>query len=440
MSFARAEILPRTTVPVFFGAASFDPRLDLAALVERIAEAGFAGISNFPTAILIDGAYRRFLENVGLGFERELELLSLAKARGLVTLAYAHTRDEAVAAARRGVDIVNIDLGWNKGGVLGVDTFVRIEEASLTANTIARAVHAASPKTRCMVEGGPIVSPKQLEELCQIARVDGYVGGSTIDRVPSESAIEIVTAAFKAIGALQQRIDGLERRLDRRSFPRSLWGHSAAIESARALFARLATTDHAVTVVGEPGTGRREVARALHALSSRKGRDLVSVACNHPSPERARLDLFGCMAGAHPAVAKNRLGWLEIAKGSSILLDDVDDLPIEVQRALVEAAETRPLLAHRQRDAAESRCALPRDLAQRHARARASLRSALRRMARLLHHQAAAAARAARGSAVADRRDAAPDRGARRRLAQEPRCRRRSARSRSIIGRETCAS
>ena len=219
-----------------------------------------------------------------------------------------------------------------------------------------------------MVEGGPIVSPKQLEELCQIARVDGYIGGSTIDRVPSESAIEIVTAAFKAIGTLQQRIDGLERRLDRRSFPRCLWGHSAAIENARALFARLATTDHAVTVVGEPGTGRREVARALHALSSRKARDLVSIACNDLPSERARLDLFGCMAGAHPTVAKNRLGWLEIAKGSSILLDEVDDLPLEVQRALVEAVETRPLLAHRQRDPARPRRALPRDLAQRHAR------------------------------------------------------------------------
>jgi predicted TIM-barrel enzyme/DNA-binding NtrC family response regulator len=341
MSFARAEILPRATVPVFFGAASFDPRVDLAALVDNIANAGFAGVTNFPTAILIDGAYRQFLERVGLGFERELKLLSLAKARGLMTLAYAHTREEAVAAARCGADIINIDLGWNKGGVLGVDTFVRIDEASLTANTIARAVRAVSQKTTCMVEGGPIVSPKQLEELCEIARVDGYVGGSTIDRVPSENAIEVVTAAFKAIGALHQRMDGLERRLDRRSFPRCLWGHSAAIETARAAFAKLAATEHAVAIVGESGTGRREVARALHALSPRKSRDLVSVACNDRLSDRTRLDLFGCMAGAHPTVTKNRLGWLEIAKGSAILLDEADELPVDVQRGLVEAVETR---------------------------------------------------------------------------------------------------
>ena len=73
------------------------------------------------------------------------------------------------------------------------------------ANAIARNVRAISRGTRCVVEGGPIVNPRQLEELCQIARVDGYIGGSTIDRVPSEAAIEVVTAAFKAIGALRQK-------------------------------------------------------------------------------------------------------------------------------------------------------------------------------------------------------------------------------------------
>jgi predicted TIM-barrel enzyme/DNA-binding NtrC family response regulator len=340
MDFARAEILPRASVPVFFGATSFSPRIDLTELVSRIIDAGFWGIANFPTAILIDGVYRDFLERAGFGFARELELLSIAKARGLVTLAYVHTCEEAVAAARVGADIINIDLGWNKGGVVGVDTPVRIDEASLAVNTIARAVHSVSPRTRCMVEGGPIVSPWQLEELCQIAQVDGYIGGSTIDRVPSESAIEIVTAAFKAIGVLRQRMDGLERRHDRRSFPRSLWGHSAAAENARAMFARLAATDHPVAIVGEPGSGRREVARALHALSGRKTRDLVSISCDGITAERARLDLFGCMAGSHPSVTKNRLGWLEVARGSSVMLDDVEDLPLEVQRELVHAVES----------------------------------------------------------------------------------------------------
>src|SRR5262249_17272762 len=159
--------LPRATVPVFFGAATFDPRQSLDELVDRIIRAGFAGIANFPTAILIDGAFRHFLEEEGLGFNRELELLEIAKARRLDTLDYTHPISAARAGAERNLGIANIDLGWTVGGVMGVDPDLRIEEAALMANTIARAVHSISPATRCLVEGGPIVTPRQLEELCQ---------------------------------------------------------------------------------------------------------------------------------------------------------------------------------------------------------------------------------------------------------------------------------
>ena len=339
LGFATTEILPRANVPVFFGASCFDVRQDLPALLDRVAEAGFAGIANFPSAVLVDGAFREFLEQAGIGFARELELLALARQRGLATLAYTHTAQEAVAAARQGVDIVNIDLGWNTGGVLGVETTVRVEEAAFTAATVAKAVRAACDRTVCVVEGGPIVSPRQLEELCLVAEVDGYVGGSTIDRVPSESAIEAVTATFKAIGALQQG-QATTRRLDRRTFPHSLWGHSAAVEDARTLFARLSSTEHPILIAGEPGSGRREIARALHALSPRKRRELVTVDCSSVAADQLALDLFGCMAGAAPGIARTRIGWLEIARGSTLILDGVERLPIEAQRMLVAAVDT----------------------------------------------------------------------------------------------------
>ncbi|MCO5090608.1 phosphoenolpyruvate hydrolase family protein [Bosea sp. (in: a-proteobacteria)] len=345
LSFARSEILPRATVPVYFGAASFDPRLDLRELVERIARAGFAGIANFPTSILIDGQYRAFLERSGVGFGRELELLAVARERGLSTLAYTHTAEEAAEAARQGADIVNIDLGWNVGGVLGAVSHLRVEDAGLMVNAIARQVRAVSRKTRCLVEGGPIVSPRQLEELCQIARVDGYIGGSTIDRVPSESAIEVVTAAFKAIG-VRQKADGLDARFNPRRFPRPLWGHSQAAETARALFNRLMSTDYPVVIAGEPGSGRREIARALHRFGPRQARDMVSLPCANQGAERLRLDLFGCMAGMHPSAVKHRLGWLEIVHASSLMLDDVEEMPPEVQRALLDAVEAGSFWRH----------------------------------------------------------------------------------------------
>ena len=339
MSFAPSEILPRATVPVFFGAAAFNPRLDIDELVARIDKAGFAGVANFPTAVLIDGDYRAFLEDSGFGFKRELELLSRAKERGLATLAYTQTADEACAAAERGVDIVNIDFGWNAGGVLGANSDLRIEEAAMIANRVARQVRASSPATNCVVEGGPIVSPRQLEEFCNIAEVDGYVGGSTIDRVPSESAIEVVTAAFKAIGILRQTTMAFDRPHNRR-VPLALWGNSRAAEDARGQFLRIAATEHPVLIVGEPGSGRRDIARALHDAGGRKSRDLVVVQCANQTAERLKLDLFGCVAGGHPSVVKNRLGWLEIAHGSSLLLDEVDSLPLHVQSALMEAVES----------------------------------------------------------------------------------------------------
>ncbi|MHB2165611.1 phosphoenolpyruvate hydrolase family protein [Alsobacter sp. R-9] len=339
LGFATTEILPRASVPVFFGASCFDPREDLDALLDRIGEAGFSGVANFPSAVLIDGAFRGFLEASGIGFARELDLLERAGRRSMATLAYTHTAEEAAAAARRGVDIVNIDLGWNTGGVLGVETSLRVEEAAFTAATVAKAVRSASPGTLCVVEGGPIVSPRQLEDLCMVAEVDGYVGGSTIDRVPSESAIEAVTATFKAIGALQQG-QASARRLDRRTFPHSLWGHSPAVENARTLFARLASTEHPVLIAGEPGSGRREIARALHTLSARRGRDVVTVDCAGAPAERLALDLFGCMAGAAPGVTRTRIGWLEIARGSTLVLDRVEKLPLETQRMLVAAVDS----------------------------------------------------------------------------------------------------
>jgi predicted TIM-barrel enzyme/DNA-binding NtrC family response regulator len=340
MGFAPAEILPRVTVPVFFGVASFDPRTDLVGLIEKIRAAGFSGVTNFPTAILIDGAYRRFLEDQGLGFRRELEMLKVAKAHGLATLVYIHTLAEAREAASFGFDIINIDLGWNMGGVMGVDSDLRIEEAAVATNTIARAVRTISPTTRCVVEGGPIVGPQQLEELCKIARVDGYIGGSTIDRLPSENAVEIVTAAFKAIGSAHRHYDKPGRAIDHSRLPLCLWGHSQAAEDARALFTRLAGNDGPLLIVGEPGTGRHEVARALHAASARRRRDLITVPCREAARGRVAIDLFGCVAGARPGIAKTRIGWLQIAHGATILLDDVWSLDPEIQQRLVEAAES----------------------------------------------------------------------------------------------------
>ena len=113
--------------------------------LSAIAAAGFEGITNFPTVVLLEGRYRRFLEASGYGFARELALLRGRRERGLATLCYAHTREEARRASAAGADIINIDLGWNTGGALGVSTRMRIEEAADLAQSIVQMVRRRAP-------------------------------------------------------------------------------------------------------------------------------------------------------------------------------------------------------------------------------------------------------------------------------------------------------
>jgi predicted TIM-barrel enzyme len=176
MEFGRSEILTQTSLPVFFGAAALatsDPHT----LIDQIATAGFQGVTNFPSCIFLDGQYRRYLEASGLGFSRELELLQAARARGLATLAYVHTLEEAQAAAAS-VDMVNLDLGWNMGGLFGVSSTDDLDQATRLGRAFVESVRNIRPQTRCLMEGGPIVTPDQMDQVCRGARIDGYIGGS----------------------------------------------------------------------------------------------------------------------------------------------------------------------------------------------------------------------------------------------------------------------
>jgi predicted TIM-barrel enzyme/transcriptional regulator with AAA-type ATPase domain len=340
MDFATREILPRATVPVFFGASVFDPRENPRAIVDKVIAQGFFGIANFPTAILVDPEFRELLEEAGVGFSRELEMLSLAHEAGLATIAYVHNGEEAERAAMIPVDVINVDLGWNKGGVTGVSTEVRIDEAALHVASVVRRVRAISPHTLCMVEGGPIVSPRHLEELCRVARVDGYIGGSTIDRVPLETAIEIVTASFKTIESLRDRVERLEHGGFGNPLPSPLLGRSDTAAATQAIYNRLQMTDLPVLIVSPPKSGGREVAEALHAESARRHRDLILVNLGGKTQAAQALELFGGLPGAVPDLVKARLGWLEVGHKATLLLHDLEMLPLDLQRALAEVVRT----------------------------------------------------------------------------------------------------
>jgi predicted TIM-barrel enzyme/DNA-binding NtrC family response regulator len=337
--FAVAEIRARTHVPVFVGAAAFDPELDLERYLGAIAAAGFEGITNFPTVVLLEGQYRRFLEASGYGFARELSLLAAARERGLATLCYAHTREEARRASAAGVDIINIDLGWNTGGALGVSTRMRIEEAADLAQSIVQMVRRRAPGTFCVIEGGPIVSPEQADAVCRTTDIDGYIGGSTIDRVPLETAMELVTSAFKTVGALRRKVSALERQLAPQRWPAGLIGAAPSVLRAQAALERALAGDLPVLIRGEPGSGRRDLARALHQASARRRQRLGWIA--HASGQaQVEAELFGCEAGAIAGATRRRIGWLELSCGSTLVLDGIEHLERGLQLRLCAALES----------------------------------------------------------------------------------------------------
>ncbi|WP_207481913.1 phosphoenolpyruvate hydrolase family protein [Arenibaculum pallidiluteum] len=263
--FARQEILDRVSIPVFFGAAACDPRLSIEALLTRVRDAGYFGIANFPTAIHHDGAFRAALEDAGLGFGREIEMLRAAPAFGLATLGYARTRAEVDALIEAGVERLCLNFGWNSGGSQGVPSGVPLDQAAERARRTFARVRRKARGVLCFVEGGPIIDPRHLMSVCDASRADGYVGGSTLDRLPLEMSVMQTTSAFKTAGLLRDAPGPEAARIP------GLVGRSPAAGQLAARVARLAATDLPILVEGEPGAGRTTVARAIHQASGRTG-------------------------------------------------------------------------------------------------------------------------------------------------------------------------
>lgn len=332
LDFAKSEILPFAKIPVFFGASAFDPRRSIEAELERIADAGFGGLVNFPTSIFFDGRFRADLEGAGLGFRRELEMLSTARESGMATVAYVRTNSEAQQAARAGVDIINLNLGWNVGGALGGRSGVTLSRAAEYAKIVFRQIRAISADTLCVLEGGPIVSPEQMYEVSVDSRADGYIGGSTIDRVPLEASMEQVTSAFKSVGTLQKRVDELERRLEYVQREYSIVGRSSSLREIKRRIETLAASSLPVLITGDAGTGKTLLARAIHQAARHPGSKLVSASPVDSSGE----SLFGSALRDGGRL----LGLLEYHPKATLLIENADCLCVNAQDRLIELIET----------------------------------------------------------------------------------------------------
>ncbi len=186
--------------PVVAGVLATDPTRNMFSFVDRVEAVGFHGVMNCPTVALIDGNFRKDLEETGMGFSKEVDVLGYASRKGMFTKAFTTTPDEALAMAEAGVDNVIIHFGNSSGGSIGSNTVVPLDEAARRATAI---FDALLPRYRDRIftcHGGAIETPRDFEKLLDLeSRFDGYVGGSSAERFPVEDAVPRAAQGFKSV-------------------------------------------------------------------------------------------------------------------------------------------------------------------------------------------------------------------------------------------------
>ena len=170
-----------------------DPRI-----LKQIREAGFSGVINFPTVGTLDGNFRQRLEDLGMGWEKEVEMIRTARKMDLFTMAYTFDPQEARAMAGADVDVIIAHLGLTTGGSLGSKRAVVLSEAVPRVQEILRAAKEVKGEVICLAHGGPISSPEDTEMIYRRTDAVGFLGASSIERIPVERAIQSATEAFKS--------------------------------------------------------------------------------------------------------------------------------------------------------------------------------------------------------------------------------------------------
>jgi predicted TIM-barrel enzyme len=195
------EVLPVVTrVPVLAGVCGTDPFRPMDVFLDEIVRWGFSGVQNFPTVGLIDGRFRAGLEETGMGYAGEVEMIAKARDRELLTTPYVFDPAQAVAMARAGADILVCHFGLTVGGSIGAATSIQLEDCPALTDAMAEAALAINPDVLILVHGGPIAEPADAAYVLARARhCHGFYGASSMERLPVERALCDQVAKFKAI-------------------------------------------------------------------------------------------------------------------------------------------------------------------------------------------------------------------------------------------------
>ena len=196
-----AEVLPVVRhTPVLAGVNGTDPFRIMDVFLDELKRIGFAGVQNFPTVGLIDGTFRANLEETGMSYALEVDMIALAREKDMLTTPYVFSSADATAMAKAGADIIVCHLGLTTGGSIGADTALKLEDCPAKVDEWSQASLAANPEAIVLVHGGPVATPDDARFILENTKTcHGFYGASSMERLPTEIALTEQTKAFKAI-------------------------------------------------------------------------------------------------------------------------------------------------------------------------------------------------------------------------------------------------
>ncbi|MGM7850015.1 phosphoenolpyruvate hydrolase family protein [Yersinia enterocolitica] len=195
------EVLPVVKhTPVLAGVNGTDPFCQFDQFLDQLKALGFSGVQNFPTVGLIDGNFRANLEETGMGYGLEVDMIRLAQEKDLLTTPYVFSAEDAVAMTQAGADIIVPHMGLTTGGNIGADTALKLADCVPLINKWAAAAKAVREDVIVLCHGGPISTPQDAQYIMDnCPQCDGFYGASSMERLPTEIALTDTTKQFKNI-------------------------------------------------------------------------------------------------------------------------------------------------------------------------------------------------------------------------------------------------
>lgn len=195
------EVLPIVKdTPVLAGVCGTDPFRLMDKFLEELKTQGFSGVQNFPTVGLIDGIFRQNLEETGMGYDLEVEMIRKAHEIGLLTTPYVFDTEQAKKMTKAGADVIVAHMGLTTKGSIGANTALTLDESVDRVQKICDAAKEVNPDVIVICHGGPIAMPEDAKYVLERTRgVSGFFGASSIERIPTEIAIKKQTEDFKQI-------------------------------------------------------------------------------------------------------------------------------------------------------------------------------------------------------------------------------------------------